>query len=129
MIYISEGSKGVSVINLTVGDDASLTVPLKTDSGTEYTLGPTEYLIFGVRETPTSDSDLLIDIESEPGSNVIEFLHDDTKDLDPGYYSAEIQMIKADGKRITVWPKLTGNDRISTENRKNFCLMTEVVYK
>lgn len=129
MIYISEDSKGGSVINLTVGDDASLTIPLKLDDGTEYALGPVEYLIFNVRETPTEDSDLLIDIESEPGTNVIEFSHDDTAGLDPGYYSAEVQLMMSDGKRITVWPKLKGNERISTENRKNFCLMTEVVYK
>ena len=44
-----------------------------------------------------------------------------------GMYSAEIQLMKEDGSRVTVWPKLTGGSRTSTANRKNFCLMTEVV--
>lgn len=128
MIYISEGKSG-SVINLTVGDDASLTIPLKMDDGSDYEMQSDEYLIFNVRETPTSDSDLLVDIESEPGSNTIDIRHEDTADLEPGYYSAEIQLMTSDEKRVTVWPKLTGNERTSTENRKNFCLMTEVVYR
>lgn len=129
MIYISEGTKSGSVINLTVGDDASLTVSLVTNSGEAYAMDESDYLIFNARETPTSDSELLIDIESERGSNTIVFTHEDTADLEPGYYSAEIQLMTSGGQRITVWPKLSGNDKTSTENRKNLCLMTEVVYR
>ena len=129
MIYISQSGDGGSVINLTVGDDATLSVPLKTDDGEDYEMTGNEYLIFSVREKANEDSPLLIEIESQRGSNDIDISHEDTMDMTPGFYSAEIQFMGDDGKRITVWPKLTGNSRTSTSNRKNFCLMTEVVYR
>lgn len=127
MIYISSNSDGSSVINLTVGDDATLTVPLKTDDGEDYEMTQNEYLIFTVREKPSPDSTAFIEIQSDPGSNDINITHNDTANMVPGFYSAEVQLMANDGKRITVWPKLTGNARTSFSNRKNFCLMTEVV--
>lgn len=127
MIYISSNSDGSSVINLTVGDDATLTVPLKTDDGEDYEMSQYEYLIFTVREKPSLDSSILIEIQSFLGSNDIVISHYDTAGMLPGFYSAEVQLMADDGKRITVWPKLTGNARTSSSNRKNFCLMTEVV--
>lgn len=129
MINIETGKDGASVINLTVGDDASLAVSLKQSDGTAYEMSEHEYLIFSVREKPSADSALLIEIESEMGSNEIVFSHKDTENLSPGYYSAEAQLMTEDGKRITVWPKLVGNNKTSSSNRKNFCLMTEVVYR
>lgn len=122
MLYIEN-----DVINMTRGDDASISITLTEDDGTEYELSSTEYLIFAVREVPDSDSELLLEIQSEPGENSIQFSHDDTADMDIGFYSAEAQLITQDGKRITVWPTLTGSKRTSTANRKNFCLMSEVV--
>lgn len=122
MIYISD-----NVINLTRGDDAVLTMLLKDSEKHEYELDSREYLIFGLRETPTEDSPLLLEINGERGDNKIPFAHDDTKDLPVGYYSAEVQLMTSDGQRITVWPKLIGNSRTSKSNRRNFCLMTEVV--
>ena len=127
MIYISDNSDGSSVINLTVGDDAAFTVQLKTDEGEPYTMAQHEFLIFSVREKASLESPLLLEIASELASNEIVFTHDDTKDMAPGFYSAEVQLMTDDGKRITVWPKLQGNSRTSATNRKNFCLMTEVV--
>lgn len=129
MIYISKDNNGNEVINLTVGDDATLTVPLKKDDGTAYTIGNGEYLIFCVREKPSEESTLLLEVQSNPGSNDIVFTHNMTYQIAPGFYSAEVQYMTEDGKRITVWPKLTGNARTSGSNRKNFCLMTEVVYR
>lgn len=129
MISIETGKDGVSVINLTVGDDASLSISLKQSDGTEYEMSESEYLIFSVREKPNAESELLIEIESEMGSSEIVFKHEDTNELSPGYYSAEAQLMTEDGKRITVWPKLVGNNKTSNSNRKNFCLMTEVVYR
>lgn len=122
MIYIEK-----DVINLNRGDDAVLTVPLTNYDGSEYTLGSNEYMIFALRERPTEDSELLLEIRSNNGENTINFHHDDTKDMQVGFYSAEIQLMTSDNQRITVWPKLTGSSRTSTSNRKNFCLMTEVV--
>ena len=129
MIYIEKSNDGSSIINLTVGDDASLSIDLKTDDGKEYEMSEDEYLIFSVREKPSSASELLVEIHSEGGSNEIKFAHADTADLPPGYYSAEAQLMAEDGKRITVWPMLKGNNKTSGSNRKNFCLMTEVVYE
>lgn len=129
MINIETGKDGSSVINLTVGDDASLSISLKQSDGTEYEMSEHEYLIFSVREKPNAESELLIEIESDMGSNEIVFKHEDTNELSPGYYSAEAQLMTEDGKRITVWPKLVGNNKTSNSNRKNFCLMTEVVYR
>lgn len=129
MIYIEKTNDGSSIINLTVGDDASLSIDLKQDDGTEYEMSENEYLIFSVREKPNSASELLVEIHSEDGSNEIKFAHADTVDLSPGYYSAEAQLMTEDGKRITVWPMLKGNNKTSNSNRKNFCLMTEVVYE
>ena len=123
MIYVEN-----NVINLTRGDDAVLTVPLKDLNGEEREIGSQEYLIFGLKETPTEDSDVLLELRSADGDNTIVFSHSDTNSLEVGFYSAEIQLMTQDGKRITVWPKLTGTNRISKANRKNFCLMTEVVY-
>lgn len=129
MIYISNSSDGNGVINLTVGDDASIEINLTSDDGSAYDMGSNEYLIFNVREKASEQSELLIDLRSELGSNEIVFSHDDTKDLLPGYYSAEVQFMGEDGKRITVWPKQEGNSKTSQSNRKNFCLMSEVVYE
>lgn len=129
MIYISKDNNGNEVINLTIGDDATLTVPLKTDDGEPYAIGDSEYLIFSVREKPNEESELLLETQSNPGSNDIVLTHNMTYQLIPGFYSAEIQYMTEDGKRITVWPKLTGNSRTSNSNRKNLCLMTEVVYR
>jgi hypothetical protein len=129
MLYISEAKDGSEVINLTRGDDACLEIPMENSEKESYTMGETEYLIFGVRKIPSKDSELLINIESAPGSNRIVFNHVDTADLEIGEYSAEVQLMTAEGKRITVWPLPQGRQRIKENiNRKNFVLMPEVVY-
>ena len=122
MFYIED-----DVINLTRGDDAVLTVPLTTDEGEAYAMSEEEVLTFGVRELPDEGSTVLMEIQSAPGSNDISIAHADTEALAPGFYSAEVQLMTRDGQRVTVWPKLTGSARTSLANRRNFCLMTEVV--
>ena len=128
MLYISESKDGAEVINLTRGDDAVIDVPMEDADGETYTMGETEYLIFAVRKIPNRNSELLVQIESNRGSNQIVFDHEDTKDKAVGEYSAEIQLMTVDGKRITIWPTPTGkyatNENI---NRKNFILMPEVI--
>jgi len=92
-------------------------------------MGEDEYLIFGVRLIPNESSELLVNIESAPGSDRIVISHEDTVLLDPGVYSAEIQLMTSDGKRITVYPKPSGKYRVNENvNRKNFVLMPEVVH-
>lgn len=124
MIYVEN-----DVIFLTRGDDGELSVSLETYDGNDFHLADDEYLIFGVREQPLESSELLLEIQTEPGSTYIPFTHADTVDIPVGYYSAEIQWMTSDGQRVTIWPLLKGSKRISTENRRNFCLMTEVVTK
>ena len=126
MIYLGQDSNG-DVINLTRGDDAIIEVPLTINDDEEYEMDSNDYLIFAVRELPSPDSPVLLSIASDHGVNKIVFSHDDTKDMDIGFYSAEIQLMTSDGMIYTVWPKLTGNARTSKSNRKNFVLMTEVV--
>ena len=129
MLFITEKRDGSKIINLTRGDDAVIEVPLENIDKEEYELSDDEYLIFSLRVLPREDSELLVNIESNPGSNRIVFSHDDTVNIEPGQYSAEIQMMTSDGKRITVWPKPIGKFKIKdTANRKNFVLMPEVVY-
>ena len=127
VLYISESKYGDEVINLTRGDDAAVVFPMVNMDDEPYVMGETEYLIFGLRYVPSKDSELLVNIESIPGSNRIVFCHDDTADLDIGEYSAEVQLMTSDGERITVWPKPIGRYRSREINRKNFCLMPEVV--
>ena len=122
MIYVEN-----DVINLTRGDDATLTVPMTTGAGETYEMAGDEYLIFGVRQAPTEDAEVVLEVNSPPGENAIHLSHGDTSQLPVGFYSAEIQLMTSDGKRVTVWPKLTGARRISRGNRRNFCLMTEVI--
>ncbi len=130
MLYISESKDGTEVINLTRGDDAVIDVPMENADGETYTIGETEYLIFAVRKIPNKNSELLVQIESNRGSNQIVFDHEDTKDIAVGEYSAEIQLMTVDGKRITVWPTPIGKYATSESiNRKNFILMPEVVYE
>ena len=122
MIYIDN-----DVINLTRGDDATLTASLTNDDDSEYVMSNDEYLIFGVRVTPEESSELLLELRSDPGSNIISFSHDDTAGMEVGFYSAELQLMVDGGKRATVWPKLKGGSRTGKANWKNFCLMAEVV--
>lgn len=130
MLFITENRDGSEVINLTRGDDAVIEFPMENEYEEEYEVGETEYLVFSVRVVPREDSELLVNIESVPGSNRIVFSHEDTVGLEAGQYSAEVQLMTADGKRITVWPKPYGKFKIKdTANRKNFILMPEVVYE
>lgn len=128
MIYITQDKKGNDIVNIHRGDDGALTIPL-TDiaTGEPYEMHPSEYIVFTVRARPDPENwPVLLEAESDPGSNVIGFTHAATAELDAGEYSADAQLMTRDGKRVTVWPKLMDRDRYLKENRKNFCLMPEV---
>ena len=126
MIYVDHDSNG-DVINLTRGDDAVIEVPLTINDDEPYEMDSHDYMIFAVRELPSPDSPLLLSIESEHGVNKIVFSHDDTRNMNVGAYSAEIQLMTSDNMIYTVWPRLKGASKTSKANRKNFVLMTEVV--
>lgn len=128
MLFMSQGKKGRDVINITRGDTGVLDVGIVSSSGEEYTMLSTDTLILSVREYPSEDSELLIHISGAPGSGRIPISHDDTAELEPGYYSAEIQLVNDLGEYYTVWPNPVSNERVTADiNRNNFCIMTEVV--
>lgn len=119
-----------NVIYLTKGDDAVLEVnSITTADGNEYELQPTDVLTFTVRTLPSALVPVLIQIDALPGGNRIVFNHDNTTDLDVGVYSADLQLTTADGKRYTIWPNLTGNNRYVVKNLNNFVIMPEVTTK
>ena len=125
MIYISV-EDGRQVVNLTKSDDAVLTLDVIQADGSAYELAADEYIYFTVRELPVSTSPVLFEARSVNGSNLIPFAHSATSELTPGFYSAEAQLMTSDGQRVTVWPRLEGGARTSSDNRRNFCVMTEV---
>lgn len=118
MLFIED-----DVIYLTKGDDAALELNLTTGSGA-YEMNTGDVLTFTVRERPDAGSDILLEISSE--TSRIAIAHADTANLSVGAYSADIQILTADGKRVTVFPKLVGANRMRISNWKNFVIMPEV---
>ena len=104
------------------GDDEVLAVAL---DGYEMAAG--DMLTLTVRETPTADSQVLLQISGAPGSNRIVISHADTAEAAYGAYSADVQLLTADGLRKTVWPtNITDPSRLRAANMKNFMIVNEV---
>lgn len=111
-------------VYITKGDYGKLNVDIVNDEDEPYDLQTGDVVTLTVRETPGSLSKIL-EINSVISS--ISFNHDDTKDIEPGQYSADIQVRTANGKRFTIWPTLRGDARHKNEkNIKNFIVMPEV---
>lgn len=110
------------------GDDEALDVELTLDDGeTAYEMQSGDTLTLTVRETPSRDSEVLLQITGAPGSPRIPIRHEDTAQMEYGAYSADIQLLTAEGERRTVWPTLqTGARRITSANLKNFNIASEV---
>lgn len=111
---------------LTRGDYAELEVVIKDNEGNVYEMQEGDYLTFSMREFPEETSALLVQIHSV--TNRIIFNHSDTADIDPGLYSADIQLTTADGKRRTVWCYIPDDvrKRGQVRNWENFVLLPEV---
>lgn len=121
-----DGKSVVSKIAMYRGDSETLRVPLTLD-GEEYAMQDGDTLTMTVRETPAAESPVLIQITGAPGSNRIPIAHEDTAELEPGWYSADIQLLTAEGLRKTVWPDFAvPTGRISQKNMSNFAIMPEV---
>ena len=112
------------IVYLTRGDDAVLAVTLTQDDGAPYEMQPGDELIFTMRDMPEAESPVLARITAQSPRIVIR--HDDTKDIEVGAYSADVQLMTADGKRITVWPMLEILQRTRVTNWKNMVIMPEV---
>lgn len=113
-------------VYLTRGDDVNLEFILTRADGVDYVMDSRDRLIFSIRELPSIESDVLATISSAYGSNVIVIRHEDTSELNVGRYSADCQLVTANGNIFTVWPELDGRTRYKERNFKNFILMPEV---
>ena len=119
------------VMYITRGDDEVFDADVGIKDGENFVpvdLGATETLTLTVRETPEKTSPVIFASTSVPGSKRIVIRHADTADAEYGKYSADIQMLTADGLRKTVWPVVDENNipSASARNMKNFVILPEV---
>lgn len=115
------------IIYMVRGDDEEL--PAYVHRGkSEVSLQPTEVLTLTVREIPTAESPVIFAATSEPGSNIIQIRHEHTANAACGAYSADIELITADGLHKTLWPVVDEDNipSIKPKNRKNFAILPEV---
>lgn len=114
-IYMRRGDDEVLEVNLTAGGEA-------------ITVGENETLTLTVRELPSRDSPEIFQSTGAPGSNRIIINHADTADAEYGEYSADVQLLTAEGLRKTVWPDIDEDNLPKARNRnlKNFILLPEV---
>lgn len=113
------------IIYITRGDDAVFDIAAKYGEDEEpYTLQAGDYYTFTVRKAPSRDSAIVFSTISVNGRIII--LHGDTAEAEVGKYSADIQLNTSDGKRLTIWPQLSGSNRYTESNFKNFWIMPEV---
>lgn len=115
-------------IYLRRGDDEVLEVTLNNTDGSTAEIGENETLTLTVRELPVSESPIIFTTTSAPGSNRIVISHADTAEAPYGEYSADVQMMTADGLRKTVWPDFDEDNlpKAKASNLKNFILLPEV---
>ena len=111
-------------ICITKGDDAKFKMAVSDSNGTEYEFQTGDKLVLTVRELPDSSSEAIFTVESS--TNELTLSHSDTANAAVGRYSADIQLLTADGMRYTVWPSLEGSSMYSIRNLKNFIIMPEV---
>lgn len=121
MFFIEDG-----VIYLTRGDYAELEVAITDGDGKPYTLAEGDVLTLSVREAPDDEAKLQFSVSSATDRIIIN--NADTAEMEPGEYSADIQLTTADGKRRTIWAHTSDDPRRRgrTGNWKNFILMPEV---
>jgi len=114
-------------IYLVRGDDEVLEVNVSSD-GEAVQLAEGDTLTLTVRELPSKESREILRVTSAPGSNRIIINHSDTADAEYGEYSADVQLMTADGRRRTVWPVIDENNipKAEAKNWKNFILLPEV---
>ena len=113
-------------IYITRGDDAMFRIVLELN-GEVYEMADGDVLTFTVRATPDETSPILAELTST--SNIFTISHEDTSSIPAGSYSADVQLMQADGKRTTVWPTIVGANRTKVHNFRNFNIMPEVTSK
>lgn len=113
-IYLTKGDDGVLPVNVTIGD------------GEPWEIGENDFLTLSVRELPDADSPLLLLAESNIGSNEIIIPSEDTAAMEPGKYSADIQLTDSAGRKYTIWPDVTEIKPDARRSFNNFVLTPEV---
>ena len=116
MFYIENGK-----IHLTRGDYAKIKCDMTDGEGTPYEMQDGDSLTLTIRKKPKDDSTILAQITSLTDEIAIQ--HEDTASIDPGSYSADIQLTTSDGKRFTFFPDTV---IATTKNYENFVIGSEV---
>lgn len=115
-IYIVRGDDELLQVNIHYADAQQ----------TPYEMEAGDVLTLSVRALPLDSSPLLLQVKGEAGSDKIELTHADTAKLEYGSYSADLQLTRSDGRRMTVWPTQLSGDRLKGKNLKNFNVAAEV---
>lgn len=115
-----------NTIYLTKGDDAVIDCIPTVDDGTEYPMQEDDCIVLTVREKPDKESAILLQFTSTHGSTRIAIRSEDTREINTGRYSADIQLNTGSGGHYTFWPKLSGVNRYTAYNFQNFIIMPEV---
>ena len=119
MLYIED-----NVIYITRGDDGEIDISLVDSNNEPYELLDGDKLTLTVSAAPGSAEDVVFAAVSS--GFTIPIMHEHTANAEIGAYSADIELLTANGARKTIWPKLEGNARMRSTNFKNFVIMPEV---
>lgn len=123
------------VITMFRGDTVALEVELSVHTAgnesleEQYEMQDGDRLVLTVRELPSVTAPVLFSTTSE--TNRILIVPSDTQDLEPGEYSADIELRRANGAVDTVYPlleNLSSRARKTTVNWKNFVLIGDVTH-
>ena len=114
------------VLKHTKGDTGGIHIKsIVIDDGSAYTLAAGDTITFTVRQKPTKDSDVLIQVETTTMD--IPISPSDTANVKPGKYSADIELKTAYGDIYTIWPpKANSRFQPNLSNFENFWLWPEV---
>ena len=129
MYAISENG----VITMFRGDCVALEVSMPVydaagePTGENYEMQEGDVLTLTVRRAPGREYPVLMQVVSVTARLLI--TPGDTRDMEPGEYSADIELRRADGSVDTIYPlleNLTPRARKKTVNWKNFIITGEV---
>ena len=114
------------IIAITRGDCGTINVNLRTANDENYEMDASDTLELTVRKLPSLDSPVLLHAVSAAGSNSI-VLHKTDTMIEPGCYSADIQLNHGTDCCYTIWPKIDMTcDYMPNINRRNFIIATDV---
>ena len=122
MLYIED-----DVVYITQNDDAVLEIDMQNTVNESFEMEPDDFLTLTVRQKPSMDSPVLLAVNSAPGSNRIVLRGADTLEIEPGKYSFDVQLTRANGERFTVLPdNIPASTRSRVRNWRNFIVMPQV---